>query len=414
MSKPVLVSKKIKSTFAEVALTGSKSESNRALIIRAMSKGKVTIANLSSAEDTVVLTHILDSIAQPGTGARIVNVGPAGTAYRFLTAYLAMQQGEFVLTGSERMLERPVGILVNALRELGANIQYEGNQDYPPLRIKGPFKQLQRSVSVQGDISSQYISSLLLIAPALPLGLELNIEGELTSRPYVQMTLDMLQEAGISHEWTGNRITIAPQSYQASTLTIEPDWSAASYWYAIAALSEDAIISLKNLKEKSLQGDKAIAAFMQGFGIDTTFTDGEIILKKSKPSEQAQVLDLKECPDLAQTLIVCCAALGRNASFTGLETLRIKETDRIAALQNELEPMGIRLTEHAGRWDLDCSKLRFPEKMSIHTYHDHRMAMAFAPLALKVKEVELQDAKVVGKSYPHFWKDLENAGFDIR
>jgi 3-phosphoshikimate 1-carboxyvinyltransferase len=246
------------------------------------------------------------------------------------------------------------------------------------------------------------------------MGLELNIGGELTSRPYVQMTLDMLQEAGISYEWTGNRITIAPQSHLDSTLTIEPDWSAASYWYAIAALSDDAIISLKNLKAKSLQGDKAIAGLMKAFGIETTFADDEIILKKTSASEQADVIDLKECPDLAQTLIVCCAALGRNARFTGLETLRIKETDRIAALQNELAPMGIRLTENAGRWDLDSSRLHFPAKMSVQTYHDHRMAMAFAPLALKVREVELQDAKVVGKSYPHFWKDLENAGFDIR
>ncbi|OWK70895.1 3-phosphoshikimate 1-carboxyvinyltransferase [Pedobacter sp. AJM] len=420
MSKNALVSfKGTKNINTEIQLTGSKSECNRALIISALSNKLVKVDNLSNAADTVTLDGILTALREDSElkteDSRLVDVGPAGTAMRFLSAYLSAKNGNFLLTGTERMKKRPIGILAEALKTIGADISYAESDGFPPLNINGPLNQKTAEVKIKGDISSQYISALLMIAPILPQGLTLEIEGELTSRPYVDMTLDMLAEVGIQHSWTGNSITIEPQAFKAGTLIVEPDWSAASYWYSIAALADEAEISLPALKDKSLQGDSQIQKIMKIFGIATEKTEKGISISNLGLSlETDQVLDLKTCPDLAQTVIVIAAALGKNMSFTGLETLKIKETDRIAALQNELAKIGVMLTEDNLVYTLNTDELHFPEKITVATYEDHRMAMAFAPLALLISEVEIEDMQVVEKSYPHFWEDLKKAGFDVK
>jgi 3-phosphoshikimate 1-carboxyvinyltransferase len=423
MSHNILLTKASKSVNGEVHLTGSKSECNRALVIEALSHDRVRVENISDAADAVTLSKVLGLTLQTvGYEAspikhelehKIVNIGPAGTAMRFLTAYYTLQDEEVVLTGSERMKQRPIGILVDALRKLGAEISYEENEGFPPIRIKGSIQQATDKISIKGDISSQYITALLLIAAKLPMGLELHIEGDLTSRPYVEMTLAMLEQAGIKHEWNGNIISIANQEFKETVLPVEPDWSAASYWYAIAALADTADLFLHGLTQYSLQGDSVITEIMANFGITSQFRDGGVhLVKEAKPISR-KIFDLKECPDLAQTIIVVCAALNHEATFTGLETLKIKETDRIAALQNELGKMGVKLIEKGQTYKLDCSGKFIPERMFINTYDDHRMAMAFAPLALVIPELEVEDALVVEKSYPAFWTDLEKVGFVV-
>ena len=402
-------SKKIQ---ANITLTGSKSESNRALILQALSHGLVTVKNLSEAADTVDLNNILEAVKTQNL--KQLNVGPAGTAMRFLTALLATQPGEYTLTGSQRMKERPIGILVDALQKLGAHITYLKKEGFPPLLIKGPFEQQENHIRIKGDTSSQYISALLLIAPILPKGLCLEIEGDLTSKPYVEMTLAMLAQSGIQHSWEGNQIYIEKQEFKPSTLIAEPDWSAASYWYAIAALAQEAIVCLPHLKAYSLQGDSKITELMANFGITSQFKNEELLLTKESKTPERKIFDLKECPDLAQTLIVCCAALGHEATFTGLETLKIKETDRVKALKTELAKIGVSLIEKNLTYKLDCTHRVLPKKIQIATYEDHRMAMAFAPLALLIDEVEIIDPEVVAKSYPHFWDDLKTGGFEIK
>lgn len=417
MSKNAIVSfKGIKDINADIALTGSKSESNRALIISALSDGLVKINNLSDAADTVILNNILTQVKanESSDNYLTVNVGHAGTAMRFLTAYLSTANGKFHLTGSGRMKERPVKLLVEALQQLGADIQYAGQEGYPPLNINNGFKQISRLVKIQGDISSQYLSALLMIAPSLPLGLSLEIEGELTSRPYLEMTLSMLEEAGITHTWDNNTIHIDRQTFKSCSLTVEPDWSAASYWYSIAALADQANITLPHLKEKSLQGDSKINDIMIPFGVRTSHIPNGIALKTGTSVAVTELLNLKNCPDLAQTIIVCAAAKGLNLSFTGLETLKIKETNRVLALQQELAKIGVLLIEENEIYTLNCDQLSFPKKVCFQTYDDHRMAMAFAPLSLFIDEVEVEDFQVVEKSYPDFWKDLEKAGFTIK
>lgn len=400
---------------AEINLTGSKSESNRALIISALSGGLVSADNLSDAHDTVVLKSILSQLQGRDNALQEINVGHAGTAMRFLTAYLSTLEGQFLLTGSNRMKERPIKLLVDALKSLGAEISYDGVEGYPPLRISGPLKQNTALVKIKGDVSSQYLSALLMIAANLEQGLSLEIEGELTSRPYVEMTLKMLEEAGIKHQWNGNTITIAHQKHTAATLVVEPDWSACSYWYSIASLADDARITLANLKENSLQGDSRIQEIMLQLGVKTVRKGTGIeIFKTEEAVATSEILDLKDCPDLAQTIIVAAAAKKLNLSFTGLETLKIKETDRIKALQNELAKIGVTLVEENEVYTLDCRGLNFPSRILVNTYDDHRMAMAFAPLSLHIAEVEIEDLHVVEKSYPDFWKDLQKAGFTVK
>jgi 3-phosphoshikimate 1-carboxyvinyltransferase len=419
MSKNALVSfKGTKNINTEIQLTGSKSECNRALIISALSKKLVKVENLSNAADTVTLNGILNNLEEELEveiqESKTVDVGPAGTAMRFLSAYLSAKNGNFLLTGTERMKQRPIGILAEALKTIGADISYAEAEGFPPLNIVGPLNQKTAEVKIKGDISSQYISALLMIAPILPQGLTLEIEGELTSKPYVDMTLDMLAEVGISHSWNENSISIKPQVFKPGTLVVEPDWSAASYWYSIAALADDAEISLPALKDKSLQGDSQIKNIMKTFGIATSKTNNGIAISNLGLSlDTKEVLDLKTCPDLAQTIVVIAAALGKNMAFTGLETLKIKETDRIAALQNELAKIGVTFTEDNLVYTLNTDNLHFPEKVTFATYEDHRMAMAFAPLALLINEVEIEEMQVVEKSYPYYWEDLKKAGFDV-
>lgn len=376
--------------------------------MQALSDGDVRIDNISDAADTVTLNNILKDDSQ-----KVVDIGPAGTAMRFLTAFYAVKESERTLTGSARMKQRPIGILVDALRTLGADIEYVEKEGFPPLKIKGPLNQKTKEVSIKGNISSQYISALLLIAPKLDQGLNLVIEGELTSKPYVEMTLAMMKQAGISHYWKDNVITIEKQSFNKSVINVEPDWSAASYWYAIAALSEEAQLFLPGLNGYSLQGDSMITEIMANFGIRSQFKDGGVCLFKEPKKLERNIFDFKECPDLAQTVIVCCAALGHDATFTGLETLKIKETDRVNALQTELLKIGVKLIEKNQTYKLDSSGLNLDKKIKISTYDDHRMAMAFAPLALVIPELEIEDHLVVEKSYPDFWKHLEIAGFKI-
>ncbi|MEO7215750.1 3-phosphoshikimate 1-carboxyvinyltransferase [Mucilaginibacter sp.] len=449
MKHNIILTKTGRSANGTIQLTGSKSECNRALIIEALSDGKVKVENVSDAADAVLLAGILrktkaesqkskvespevvvgtdevhevevidenlsSSGYEPSTinhEPKTVNIGPAGTAMRFLTAYYGIGNEEVILTGSERMKQRPIGILVDALRTLGAQIDYEEQEGYPPIKLKGSFEQQTRKISIKGNISSQYITALLLIAVKLPFGLELHIEGELTSRPYVEMTLAMLKEANILHTWEGSVISIPNQEFATTSLHIEPDWSAASYWYAIAALSDEAELFLPGLTSYSLQGDSVITEIMANFGITSQFKDGGVHLTKEVKPIFRKIFDMKECPDLAQTVIVVCAALGHEATFTGLETLKIKETDRILALQTELAKIGVKLIEKGQVYKLDCSEKQLPQRMFISTYHDHRMAMAFAPLAILIPELEIEDADVVGKSYPAFWTDLAKVGF---
>jgi len=426
MKHNIILTKSDKSAKGTVHLTGSKSECNRALIIEALSNGKVKVENISDAADAVLLAGILRAdkrLAVSGQdnsdpdGYRDenpkseINIGPAGTAMRFLTAYFTLQDEEVILTGSARMKERPIGILVDALREIGARIDYVEKEGFPPINIKGGLVQQSNGISIKGEISSQYITALLLIAARLPLGLELHIEGDLTSKPYVEMTLAMLQSAGIQHTWSDNVIAIAKQEFAKTSIHVEPDWSAASYWYAIAALADEAELFLPGLTQYSLQGDSVITEIMANFGITSQFKDGGVYLQKEVKPVVRKIFDMKECPDLAQTVIVVCAALGHDATFTGLETLKIKETDRVKALQNELAKIGVKLVEKGQVYKLDCSEKHIPNRIFVNTYHDHRMAMAFAPLALVVPEIEFEDADVVAKSYPAFWKDLEKVGF---
>lgn len=415
MSNNVLVSfQGNKQIDTEIRLTGSKSECNRALIISALSKGHVQVQNLSVAADTIILNQVLQVLYDPAAAAaQVVDIGPAGTAMRFLTAFLSIQTGQFVLTGTERMKQRPIGILAEALQSIGAKIAYQEKEGFPPLQISGPFEQSTAQLKIKGDISSQYISALLMVAPVLPLGLTLEIEGELTSKPYVEMTLAMLEQVGIRHHWEDNTISITPQAFREGTLYVEPDWSAASYWYAIAALADEASIFLPGLNGYSLQGDSKITEIMANFGITSQFKNGGVYVKKEAKKVERKIFDLKECPDLAQTIVVVCAALGHDATFTGLETLKIKETDRVLALQTELAKIGVRFIEKNFSYKLDCSGLHFPEQLFINTYEDHRMAMAFAPLALKIPKLEIEEKAVVDKSYPYFWDDLEKAGFNI-
>lgn len=419
-SASIKISAGTKKLSGTIHLTGSKSESNRVLIMQAMSKGTVTVKNVSEAADTVTLLGILqanegqtESGKLKAEGKRVIDIGPAGTAMRFLTAYYTLQDGEVTLTGSARMKQRPIGILVDALRELGAEIEYAEKDGYPPIKIRGPLKQKSERVSIQGDISSQYISSLLLAAPLLEKGLHLGIEGELTSKPYVEMTLAMLSQAGIRYTWNENTIHIPNQPYANCEISVEPDWSAASYWYAIAALADEAELFLPGLNAYSLQGDSRITEIMANFGITSQFKDGGVYLKKELKKVERKIFDFKECPDLAQTVIVVCAALGHDATFTGLETLKIKETDRVNALQVELSKIGVKLIEKNQTYKLDCSERDLSRSITVNTYDDHRMAMAFAPLALVLNEMEIEDHRVVEKSYPHFWKDLESVGYNI-
>lgn len=392
---------------ASIEITGSKSESNRLLLLRAL-YSNITIENLSNSDDTEVMEKGL----QIENG--VVDVHHAGTAMRFLTSYFASQHGkEVTLTGSQRMTERPVKVLVEALRNLGANINYEKKEGYPPIRIKGK-KLTQKRVSLPANISSQYISSLLLIAPSLENGLELELIGKITSVPYIKMTLSLLSQIGVESSFEKNMIQVLPKSnVRPTVLTVESDWSSASYFYSIAALAEvDSEIRLSAYKKNSLQGDSVLAEIYRDFGVETSFSENHILLRKTGDCQlQTAEFDLANAPDIAQTIAVTCFGLGIRCHLTGLHTLKIKETDRLEALETELTKLGggISVTDRSLTLQPSTGIMK---NIAIDTYNDHRMAMAFAPLALKTS-LFINDAGVVSKSYPDFWEDLKKLGIVV-
>jgi len=398
----------------QFAITGSKSETNRLLLLQALYPN-LSLENTSNSDDSEVMSKALQN-AQPATrNPQLIDVHHAGTAMRFLTAFFAIQEGkEVILTGSNRMKERPIKILVEALQQLGAEISYGGQAGFPPLSIKG--KKLTCSkVSLPANVSSQYISALLLIAPKLENGLELTLEGEITSVPYIKMTLTLLNEIGVKTAFNKNTISVKPLSLipYPLTLTVESDWSSASYWYSIMALSEIGTeITLSSYKPNSLQGDSALVEIYSAFGVETIFENNSILLRKThNPKLTTHNLQLNNCPDIAQTIAVTCFGLGLPCHLTGLHTLKIKETDRLEALKAELTKLGAHVTVTNDSLTLSQSENINPN-ISIKTYQDHRMAMAFAPLALKVPIV-IEEAEVVSKSYPTFWTDLKSAGFSV-
>ena len=388
-------------------ITGSKSETNRLLLLQGLYP-QIQLSNTSVSDDSEVMAKAMASTAE------VIDIHHAGTAMRFLTAYFAIQdQREVTLTGSPRMKERPIKILVDALRQLGAEIEYLENDGFPPIKIKG--KQLANNkVALQANVSSQYISALLLIASKLENGLELTLEGEITSIPYIKMTLSLLTEIGVETEFNGNRISVRPNKANQApiTITVESDWSSASYFYSIIALAEEGTeLTLSSYRQNSLQGDSALAAIYSELGVDTIFTVNSITLKKRKVQLLTVKFDLNQTPDIAQTIAVSCFALGISCELTGLHTLKIKETDRLEALYIELTKLGAEVTVTNDSLVLKPSPIINPD-VEIATYNDHRMAMAFAPLSIKVP-IKIQNAEVVSKSYPTFWKDLETLGFAI-
>tara|TARA_B100000035_G_scaffold270376_1_gene244673 strand:- start:257 stop:1480 length:1224 start_codon:yes stop_codon:yes gene_type:complete len=387
-----------------IQITGSKSESNRMLLLQALYP-KITLDNLSNSDDTVAMKSGLES------DKNMVDIGHAGTSMRFLSAYYStLENQEKILTGSSRMQERPIGVLVDALRQLGADISYLKNEGYPPLLIKG--KRLTASeVLLSANISSQYITALMLIAPSLPDGLCLYLEGKITSIPYIEMTLSLLHKIGVDAIFSGQHIQVFPKKdITQITHAVESDWSSASYYFSMVALAKEADVSLSTYKKDSLQGDRVLMDVYQQFGVKSSIENNTLALKKQTMGSTHVQLDLSDAPDIAQTIAVTCYGLGLSCSLTGLHTLKIKETDRLVALQNELSKLGatIEITDKSLHLHKRTNPIR--PNVLIETYHDHRMAMAFAPLGLLVP-IRIQDADVVTKSYPGFWKDLEQNGF---
>lgn len=401
-----------------LSLTGSKSISNRALLIQALCEEPFEIKRLAAANDTELMQALI------GSTEEVRDAGPAGTTFRFLTAYLSLQPGTQILTGTERMKQRPIGVLVNALRSLGAHIEYLEQEGYPPLKIgEATAAELgtNNRLSISAGTSSQYISALLMIAPVLPNGLELTLEGNIVSRSYIEMTLGLMRHFGVAAEWEDHTIKVAAQKYQARDFTVEADWSAASYHYALAAFSDELDLQLDGLFEDSTQGDAALVPIMEQFGIQSTFNETGVRLTKSgKELPPMFEWNFILCPDIAQTMAVICAGLGVQGLFSGLETLSIKETDRIKALQVELGKMQAYFSKLPPRFSPKSNnqfymvegKVDLSDPPTFDTYEDHRMAMAFAPLAM-FGTVHINEPMVVDKSYPHFYEDLEFLGFNI-
>ena len=399
-----------------ILLPASKSISNRALIIHALTGGNVMPENLSDCDDTKVIIRALSHRPE------VIDIKAAGTAMRFMTAYLSVTEGEHTITGTERMKHRPIGVLVDALRYLGAEIEYAGEKGFPPLRIRG--RQLEGGrLEIPGNVSSQYISALLMIAPVLSKGLEMKLTGGIVSRPYIDLTLHLMHQFGVSAEWTDiDSITVEPQPYRQRPYTIENDWTAASYWYEVLALTDElgAKVVLPGIMDGSRQGDSAVRYIFSLLGIKTVFADREAdrltdaTLTRHSCMLNRMDYDFTNQPDLAQTLIATCPVLGIPFHFTGLGSLRIKETDRIEAMKTEMEKLGYILHADSGTelsWEGDrCEPAAQPV---IDTYEDHRMAMSFAPLAIRLGRIGINHPEVVSKSYPHYWNDLRKAGFHI-
>ena len=392
-----------------IQLPSSKSISNRALIINALGNGTHHPENLSDCDDTRVMIRALNDDKET------IDIMAAGTAMRFLTAYLSVTPGTRIITGTERMQQRPIQVLVNALRELGADIEYVANDGFPPLRITG--RELRKdTISLPGNVSSQYISALLMIAPVLTNGLTIRLTGDIISRPYINLTLQLMNDFGVRAEWTDDhRLKVEPQAYHSTPFYVESDWSAASYWYQIVALSKEAEVTLPGLFKDSYQGDSQVAGIFRSLGVETIYKDKTVILKKNGKSVERLDYDFINQPDLAQTFVVTCALLNIPFRFSGLQSLKIKETDRMAALITEMKKLGYILHETDGSvlsWEGErCTTEEHP---AIDTYEDHRMAMAFAPTCLALPEILINNPQVVSKSYPRYWEDLRQAGFIIK
>ena len=405
--------KKIKLSFdkfkdSTIYLNSSKSESNRLLIIKALSEKEITIKNLSKANDSVLLKNLLES-----ENLVVWDAQDAGTSFRFLTSFLAIKKEHVVLSGTERMKQRPVKVLVDALNKIGAEILYLENEGFPPIYVKGKINQVKNKLDIPGDISSQYISSLLLIAPLLEKGIEINIEEPFYSRPYVNMTLNLMNSFGIKSTVKGNKISIKNQEFSSGSYIVESDWSAASYWYSILSISDNINnLTLQGLKKKSNQGDSVISELMKSFGVNTQYKEDGIVLTKIKLDTEEIELDFRDCPDLAQTILVVAAYHKIKLKVSGVESLKIKETDRLVAMKNELKKIGCDFYEEGNYWILEKRRREIDDELSIDTYKDHRMAMAFAPLASK-KSMIINDPDVVVKSYPTYWEDLKKVGFII-
>jgi 3-phosphoshikimate 1-carboxyvinyltransferase len=399
-----------------IELTASKSESNRVLVIQALCKDPFLINNLATAQDTVVLKEVLEELKKQDVAEHSFDIGMAGTAMRFLTAYLSTKPGTYTLTGSARMKKRPIGILVDALRHFGADIEYLEEEGFAPIRIKGT-KLKGGEVEVDGGISSQFVSALLLISTELRYGLVIKFKGEVTSRPYINMTLKMLEEFRVYGQWQENSISVSPQTYHVKSeenyaYQVEADWSAASYYYAMAALAVDADLSIKGLKHPSLQGDSIVSDIFTFFGVKTEYIENGIRLTKCRVKDEHFGYDFSDCPDLAQTVAVTASALGIPVFLNGLHTLRIKETDRIEALKTELKKIGTKAEIKGNTLTLDRGET-VGKPAFISTYEDHRMAMSFATLGVRPEGITISNPEVVKKSYPSFWDDLRKLGFKI-
>lgn len=397
----------------DIVLPSSKSISNRALVIRALSGGSMAIGNVSDCDDSKVVVSALSDMP------KVIDIGAAGTAMRFLSSLLATVEGEHVITGTERMRNRPIGVLVDALKEIGADICYEDKEGFPPLRIRGKMLKGGKVV-LPGNVSSQYTSSLLMIGPTLREGLHLVLTGDIISRPYIDMTLAIMRQFGARAQWvSGHEIYVEAVPYSPVPYYVEGDWSAASYWYEMVALSEDedACIVLPGLFQESLQGDSVVSNLFGHLGVGTCYEGNAVRLFKTRHICTEFMYNMVNCPDLAQTIVVTCCMLGLPFRISGLQTLRIKETDRISALQSELGKLGFALgieRDDVLHWDgKSAMPLADEASICIDTYEDHRMAMSFAPVALKRGNIAINNPEVVNKSYPGFWADLEKAGFKI-
>lgn len=392
---------------ATIDLPSSKSISNRVLIMNALSSKPAKLGYIAKCDDTDVMVRALE-----GDGVH-VDIGAAGTAMRFLTAYYSQKPGTHTITGSERMRKRPIKILVDALNEAGANITYAGEEGFPPLKIEGR-KLRGGHIELDSSVSSQYISALMMVAPTMEQGLELELKGKLVSLPYILMTKQLMEQFGAKVSMNGNIVKIEPQQYTAKDMDVESDWSASSYWYEIAALAEEQEIRLPRLYNPSVQGDSQIANLFRPLGIGTTFEGDTVKLSKTGAPVAHYDENLVEQPDLAQTFVVTCCMLGTTFRFSGLGNLKIKETDRIAALINEMAKLGYVVTEpEEGVLAWDGKRCEPATDIQIATYEDHRMAMAFAPACLKNGSIKIANAQVVSKSYPLYWEDLKKAGFVI-
>lgn len=404
--KSLLLNKKSKNITGEISICGSKSESNRLLILNSLFDNKISISNLSDSDDTRVLKEALNS------NAKNINIGHAGTAMRFLTAYYSIIENlEVKLDGSDRMRQRPIGVLVDALKALGAEINYLENHGFPPLEIKGKSI-IKDHVSLEANISSQFITALLLIAPKLTNGLNIELEGEITSLPYLLMTVELLKKLGIRVEQKGNQFIVYPkEEIHPTSIEVESDWSSASYFYSLAAISDSCDLKISSFRKKSLQGDSALQnIYKEHFGVNTFFENQRIQLVKNKDFQPKFIeLNLNRTPDLAQTIAVSCAALKTKCKLTGLATLKIKETDRLVALKNELQKIGAlsKISEDS----LEIIDFIAADNLpKIKTYDDHRMALSFAPYSL-IQSIEIESSEVVNKSYPKFWEDFARLNY---